>query len=407
MCARTEIGYGTERQFEVAAIFRTHGEAYRQQHRLSGGQRRVMRDIEVCRTAGLGGHMAQCDHCGAQVVRYHSCRNRHCPKCQTLAKVKWVEARQQELLPVPYFHCVFTLPHGLNALAQGNPRQLYGLLFQSAAETLQTFGRDPRWLGGELGITMVLHTWNQVLEHHIHVHCVVTGGALAPAGDRWIASKRRDFLFPVKALSRVFRRKYLDALAHTYRQGTLQFTDTTHSLRDPEGFARFLKALFAHDWVVYAKAPFGSAHHVLRYLGRYTHRVAISNDRLVALHDGQVSFQWRNAHRGNARDIMTLEATEFIRRFLLHVLPKGFMRIRHYGVLGNRGRTSQLAACRHLLDQPAPIARPPESIAGMMHRLTGKDIDRCPQCHTGHLEVIMTIYPLWQRARMPQETQPP
>ena len=407
MCARTEIEYGTARSLEVAAIFRAHGEAYRQQHRLSGGQRRVMRDIEACRTAVLGGHLAQCNHCGVQVARYHSCRNRHCPKCQTLAKVQWVEARQQELLPVPYFHCVFTLPHGLNALAQDNPRQLYGLLFQSAAETLQTFGRDPRWLGGELGVTMVLHTWNQVLEHHIHVHCVVTGGALAPTGDRWIASKRRDFLFPVKALSRVFRRKYLDALAHSYHQGQLQFANAPHSLSDPEGFTRFLKALCAHDWVVYAKAPFGSAHQVLNYLGRYTHRVAISNDRLVALQDGQVSFQWRHAHRENAWDIMTLEAAEFIRRFLLHVLPKGFMRIRHYGVLGNRCRTAQLAACRHLLQQPAPVARPPESVAVVMQRLTGKDIDRCPQCHTGYLAVILPIYPLWQMDRLPQETQPP
>jgi hypothetical protein len=407
MCTRPEVGHETGHPLEVATIFRAYGEAYRQRHRLSGGQLRVMRDIEACRTALLGGHMAQCDQCGAQIVRYHSCRNRHCPKCQTLAKVKWVEARQQELLPVPYFHCVFTLPHHLNGLAQGSPRQLYGLLFQSAAETLQTFGRDPRWLGGELGITMVLHTWNQVLEHHIHVHCVVTGGALAPTGDRWMATTRRAFLFPVKALSKVFRSKYLDALAHTYQQGELQFTDATQSLRDPEGFARFLRALFAQDWVVYAKAPFGSAHHALSYLGRYTHRVAISNNRLVAFHDGQVSFQWRNARRGNTHDIMTLDAEEFIHRFLLLVLPRGFMRIRHYGVLGNRCRTAQLAACRALLGQPEPVPHPSESIAMLMHRLTGKDIDRCPQCHKGHLAVIMTIYPLWQIDLLPQETQPP
>jgi Putative transposase/Transposase zinc-binding domain len=407
MCTRPEVGPGTRPPLEVATIFRAYGEAYRQRHRLSGGQLRVMRAIEACRTALLGGHMAQCDQCGAQVVRYHSCRNCHCPKCHTLAKVKWVEARQQELLPVPYFHCVFTLPHDLNVLAQGNPRQLYGLLFQSASETLQTFGRDPRWLGGELGITMVLHTWNQVLEHHIHVHCVVTGGALAPTGDRWMASTRRAFLFPVKALSKVFRSKYLDALAHTYQQGTLQFTPATHALRDPERFTSYLHALFAQDWVVYAKAPFGSAHHALSYLGRYTHRVAISNNRLVAFHDGQVSFQWRNARRGNAHDIMTLEAEECIRRFLLHVLPRGFMRIRHYGVLGNRCRTSQLAACRALLGQPEPVSRPLESVTVMMHRLTGRDIDRCPQCDKGHLEVIMTIYPLWQIDLLPQETQPP
>ena len=214
-----------------------------------------MRDIEACRTALLGGHMTRCDSCGTQVVRYHSCRNRHCPKCQTLSKVKWVEARQQELLPVPYFHCVFTLPHRLNALAQGNPRQLYGLLFQSASETLQTFGGDTRWLGGELGITMVLHTWNQVLDHHIHVHCVVTGGALAPEHERWIATKRRDFLFPVKALSKVFRSKYLDALGRAYRQGELEFTDATQKWREPKSFERLVNSLFKQDWVVYAKPP--------------------------------------------------------------------------------------------------------------------------------------------------------
>ena len=295
---------------EVADIFRRYGAAYRRAQRLLPSQLRAMQDIEACRTAYFGGHLKQCDHCGGQVYAYHSCRNRHCPKCQTLAKVKWVEARQQELLPVPYFHCVFTLPHRLNVLAQGNPRQLYGLLFHSASETLQTFGRDTRWLGGELGITMVLHTWNQVLEHHIHVHCVVTGGALAPEHDRWIATKRRDFLFPVKALSKVFRSKYLGALGRAYRQGELEFTDATQSWREPKGFKRLVDSLFKQDWVVYAKAPFGSAEYVMNYLGRYTHRVAISNNRLVALQDGQVSFEWRDSRRGNKRAVMTLEAEE-------------------------------------------------------------------------------------------------
>ena len=212
MCTRPDTRHGTGQRMEVADIFRAHGDAYQQTHRLSGGQRRVMQDLMACRTAALGGQMTQCDHCGAHVVRYHSCQNRHCPKCQTLAKVRWVEARLRELFPVPYFHGVFTLPHALNALAQGNPRLLYGLLFQTASATLQTFGRDPKWLGGELGITMVLHTWSQTLEHHIHVHCVVTGGALAPDQGRWLPTARRDFLFPVKALSRVFRGKYLTAL---------------------------------------------------------------------------------------------------------------------------------------------------------------------------------------------------
>jgi hypothetical protein len=407
MCARTDIGHGTGQRIEVADIFRAHSEVYRQTHHLSGGQLRVMRDIEACRTALLGGHMTRCDYCGAQEVRYHSCRNRHCPKCQTLAKVTWVEARQQELLPIPYFHCVFTLPHQLNALAQGNPRELYGLLFQSASETLQTFGRDAKWLGGELGITMVLHTWNQVLEHHIHVHCVVTGGALAPEHDRWIATKRRDFLFPVKALSKVFRSKYLGALGRAYRQGELLFTSATQAWREPKGFKRLLDSLFKQDWVVYAKAPFGSAGHVMNYLGRYTHRVAISNNRLVAFQDGQVSFEWRDSRRGNKHEVMTLKAEEFIRRFLLHVLPRGLMRIRHYGVLGNRCRKVQLSACRALLGQPEPIPRPTESVAELMRRLKGIDIDRCPHCQKGRLEVIMTIHPLWQIDLLPHETQPP
>ena len=407
MCASTDHGDETGQRLEIADIFRAHGDAYRQSHHLSGRQLRAMRDIEACRTALLGGHLTQCDTCGAQVARYHSCRNRHCPKCQTLAKVKWVEARQRELLPVPYFHCVLTLPHRLNALAQGNPRELYGLLFRSASDTLQTFGRDAKWLGGELGVTMVLHTWNQVLEHHIHVHAVVTGGALAPEHDRWIATKRRDFLFPVRALSKVFRAKYLDGLERLHRHGDLQFTQATQAWREPKGFERLVNDLYKQDWVVYAKAPFGSAAHVMNYLGRYTHRVAISNNRLVAFQDGQVSFQWRDSRQGNKTAVMTLKADEFIRRFLLHILPKGFMRIRHYGVLGNRCRRVELAACRALLGQPEPVSGPPESVALIMRRLTGIDIDRCPHCQQGRLEVVRTIHPLWQIELLPHETRPP
>jgi hypothetical protein len=407
MGARGSAGHGTGHKLEVADIFRAHGETYRATHRLSGSQLRVMHDIEACRTALLGGHLTQCDHCGAHVVRYHSCRNRHCPKCQTLAQVRWVQARLQELLPVSYFHCVFTLPHALNAWAQGNPRCLYGLVFQSAAATLQAFGRDPTWLGGELGITMVLHTWGQTLEHHIHVHCVVTGGALAPGATRWIPTKRRDFLFPVKALAKVFRSKYLEALDAAYRQGQLQCAGSTASLNDPGAFQAFLRALWQQDWVVYAKPPFGSAKQVVAYLGRYTHRIAISNHRLVAFHDGQVSFRWRDYRHGNAIKVMTLAADEFIRRFLVHVLPTGLMRIRHYGVLGNRCRMQQLSACRLLLEQAAPPAQPPASTVTLMRRLTGIDIERCPHCRRGRLEAIMTIYPLWQIDLLPYETQPP
>jgi Putative transposase/Transposase zinc-binding domain len=394
MCPPPDPRQRAGSRVEVADIFRAYGDAYQQAHRLSGGQRRVLQDLVACRTAVLGGQMTQCDHCGAHVVRYRSCQNRHCPKCQTLATVRWVEARLRDLFPVPYFHCVFTLPHALNALAQGNPRLLYGLLFQTASATLQTFGRDPKWLGGELGITMVLHTWTQTLEHHIHVHCVVTGGALAPGGTRWIPTARRDFLFPVKALSRMFRGKYLTALHAAYAQGHLQCAGTTAPLADPRLFHRFLAPLWQQPWVVYAKPPFASAQHVVSYLGRYTHRVALSNDRLVAMHEDQVAFRWRDRRRGNRPKVMALTADEFIRRFLLHVLPKGFMRIRHYGVLGNRCRTPRVTTCRRLFAQPPPSPLPVESAATMMRRLTGIDIERCPQCHQGRLVGIATLYPV-------------
>jgi putative transposase/transposase-like zinc-binding protein len=407
MCTQPHTGHGPGQQVEVADIFRTYGAAYQQRHRLSGGQRRVMQDVMACRTAVLGGQLAQCDHCSAQVIRYHSCQNRHCPKCQTLAKVRWVEARLRDLLPIPYFHCVFTLPHLLNPLAHGNPRVLYGLLFQTAAATLQTFGRDPKWLGGDLGITMVLHTWSQTLEHHIHVHCVVTGGALAPDEDRWIPTKRRDFLFPVQALSRVFRGKYLAALQEAYRQDRLQWAGATAPLGDARTFQRFLAPLWQQPWVVYAKPPFASAQHVLSYLGRYTHRVALSNDRLVAMRAGQVVFRWRERRHHNRPRVMTLSAEEFIRRFLLHVLPVGFTRIRHYGVVGNRCRTLKLAACRRLFAQPAPPVLPRESAAAVMRRLTGIDIACCPQCHQGRLVVIRTLPPLRRPALASETARPP
>lgn len=249
-----------------------------------------------------------------------------------------MEARLHDLLPIPYFHCVLTLPHELNPLAQGNPRCVYGLLFQSASATLQTFGRDVKWLGGELGITMVLHTWGQTLEHHIHVHCVVTGGALSSDAKRWIPTRRRDFLFPVKVLSKVFRGKYLEALTQAYHRGDLAFGGQTEPLSQVKAFKAFTGELWKQDWVVYAKPPFGSAQHVIDYLGRYTHRMAISHHRLVAFEHGRVSFRWRDYRDGNRVKVMTVAATEFIRRFLLHTLPRGFMRIRHYGVLGNRCR---------------------------------------------------------------------
>ncbi|MGH8573079.1 MAG: IS91 family transposase, partial [Gammaproteobacteria bacterium] len=336
---------------------------------------------------------------GAEIARYHSCRNRHCPKCQTLAKERWVEARCAELLPVPYFHLVFTLPHEINSLAQGNPKVIYRLLFQAASETLQTFGRDPKWLGGEIGITMVLHTWGQNLSQHLHVHCLVTGGALGPEGQ-WISPKR-GFLFPVRALSIVFRGKYLEALKGAFEAGQLDFAGETLPLAIPSVFGTFLTTLRTKDWVVYAKPPFGGPEQVLAYLGRYTHRIAISNERLLACENGEVRFRWRDYAHGNKVKVMRLPVEEFIRRFLLHVLPKGFMRIRHYGLLANRHRAEHLDACRAALDAPTPAPAEPETVEAFLSRVLGTDANRCPHCGQGRLRPIRALPPL------PRATGPP
>jgi len=407
MCPQPDTGHEATRQVEVADIFRTHGAASQQRQRLSGGQRRVMRDLIACRTAALGGQLAQCDHCGAQVSRYHSCQNRHCPTCQPLATVRWVEARLRDLRLLPYFPCVFTLPPTLPPLAHGNPRVLYGLLFQTASATLPTLGRDPKWLGGALGITMVLHTWSQALEYHRHVHCGVPGGALAPEGDHWIPTKRRDFLFPVQALARVLRGKYLTALPNAYAQDRLQFAGATAPLGHAQTFQRVLAPLWQPPWVVYAKPPFASAQHVLSSLGRYTLRVALSKDRRVAMRDGQVVFRGRARRHSNRPRVITLSAEECIRRFLLHVLPAGFLRSRHYGVVGSRCRTSKLTACRRLLAPPAPPVGPRASAATVMRRLTGIDIACCPQGHQGRLVVRAAQPPCRLPGLVSERAHPP
>jgi hypothetical protein len=378
---------------EVAEIFRAPGAAYRQRHRLSRAQRRAMRAIETCRTAALGGHRETCDTCGAERLAYNSCRNRHCPKCQTLAKERWLEARRAELLPVEYFHLVFTLPHALNPLAQGNPRLLYTLLFHAVADTLATFARDPRQLGGELGATAILHTWGQNLSQHLHLHCLVTGGALAFDGSRWIPAPP-GFLFPVRALAPVFRGKYLDALQRAFEAGELVFAGSLATLAEPGAFAAWLASLRHQDWVVYAKRPFAGPEQVLQYLGRYTHRVAISNERLLSLADGVVRFRWKDYADGDRVKVMELEAEEFIRRFLLHVVPEGFVRIRHFGLLANRTRPAKLARCRQLLHQPASQAQPePESVHALMRRLTGIDLERCPVCGAGRMRLTAILPP--------------
>ena len=386
-------GVGAERtsRIELATIVRAHGAAYQRAHPLCRAQRRALRAIASCRTAALGGHRAVCTACGAERITYNSCRNRHCPKCQRVATERWLDARRREVLPIPYFHVVFTLPHTLNSLAQSHPRLIYRLLFQAAASTLTRFGRDPRQLGGDLGGTAVLHTWGQTLTQHVHVHCVVTGGALAPGGTRWIPA-RPGFLFPVRALAKVFRGRYLAGLRRAFDRGDLHLTGGLATLAEPTAFAAWLDELCTQAWVVYCKPPFAGPEHVLAYLGRYTHRVALSNDRLVAVADGRVRFRWRDYADGDRVKLMELDIDEFLRRFLLHIVPDGFVRIRHFGLLANRRRAAALAQCRVLLTQPPPVERP-ESVRDLMLRLTGVDIERCPVCQQGRLQQVERLAP--------------
>lgn len=388
-------------KLELATIVRAHAAPLRAGQNLSGAQLKALRAIERCRTAQLGGHIARCNQCAAQQFHYHSCRNRHCPKCQTLAKERWLQSRRTELLPVPYFHLVFTLPHEINALAQGNPRLIYGLLFAAASETLIEFGENPRWLGGSIAATLVLHTWGQTLTHHPHVHALVAGGALHAEGG-WIAP-RRGFLFPVKALSPVFRGKFLGALSKLLEQGCLKLAGSTTALAQPQACREWMARLRAKPWVVYAKQSLSGPEQVLDYLGRYTHKAAISNERLLAMDEqGNVRFGYRDRARGNQRKTMQLPATEFLARFLTHVLPRGFMRIRHYGILANRAKHDKLAAARTALGVAAPSPVAPESVPAFWLRVTGIDITLCPNCRVGRLSVVRSILPLRAyRARPP------
>ncbi len=387
-------------RIELADIVRAHAPALVAGARLAGVQYRALRAIERCRTAALGGQISRCDRCGETHYVYHSCRNRHCPKCQTLAKERWLAARRAEFLPVPYFHLVFTLPHELNALAQGNPRAIYELLFASASATLLEFGRNPRWAGGEIAATLVLHTWGQTLTQHLHVHALVAGGALGPEGQ-WIAT-RRGFLFPVQALSQVFRGKFLHALSGAFVRDRLRFGGSTTALAEPSARRGLLATLRAKPWVVYAKHTLAGPEQVLEYLGRYVQRVAISNERLLGLDEGSVRFAWRDRAQRNRRKTMRLAAGQFLERFLLHVLPQGFMRIRHYGLLANRHKRKRLAQARAALNTHAPAPVPLESVAAFCQRVLQIDIHRCPACRIGRLHLIGTLAPqLAHRARPP------
>ena len=390
---------------EVADILRERGVAYGETHRLSAQQRKVVDALVNCRTAALGGFKAECDRCGAVTIQYASCRNRHCPKCQTLSQTRWVERQCADLLDIGYWHVVFTLPHELNPVAQGNPALIYRLLFRAASQTLLEFGRNPRWLGGELGITMVLHTWGQNLGQHIHVHCIVTDGGLSPDGQRWLSPARKGFLFPTAALSKVFRGKYLDFLGAAHRDGELRLKAADGD--DGHEFECLKTALRSHGWVVYSKAPFAGAGQVLAYLGRYTHKTAIGNHRLVGFDGEHVRFRWRDYADGNKVKVMRLDADEFIRRFLLHVLPRGFTRLRHYGLLANRCRARKLTLCRELLRQPAPEPREPETTREMLLRLTGIDIALCLHCGEGALRQILVLEPRHRAGMAAMKTGPP
>lgn len=380
-------------RIEVADVFRQFGDEYLESHRNSTScdQKRVLRNIVDCRTPVLGGHKIKCDHCGYEEIAYHSCRDRHCPKCQANAGAKWLEDRAEDLLNVEYFHLVFTLPNKIGFIAHQNKRVVYGILFRSVSDTLLTIARDPKHLGAQIGFLAVLHTWGSNLHHHPHLHCIAPSGGISPDGTRWVSCKRRRkaFFLSVRVLSRMFRGKFLDLLRRAYLKGKLTFHGDLQDLADRRRFDRYLKAASQTDWVVYAKRPFGSPLLVLKYLARYTHRVAISNQRLVDLKDRKVRFHWKNYANGNTKKTMTLDVIEFIRRFLLHVFPKGFVRIRHYGFLANCVRRQKVALCQRLLGGIEDNTN-----CSTASVVTDKDHSQiCPECKKGTLAVVSDIAP--------------
>lgn len=388
-------------KLEVAGIFRAYGPAWRRvnEGHVSLSQLKVMSSIEACRTAALGGHVAACTKCNHQHIAYNSCKNRHCPKCQGPAARDWMQARAEDLLPIEYFHVVFTLPAEIARIAYWNKKAVYGLLFKASAETVKTIAADPKRLGARVGITSVLHTWGSALTHHPHVHMIVPGGGLSPDGTRWIACKRGFFLH-VRVLSRLFRRLFLEGLLALHRAGDLSFFGNLTGLADPSAFARYLAPLRKTEWVVYAKPPFGGPEAVLAYLSRYTHRVAISNSRLITADANTVAFQWKD-YRIKSRDrrsVMRLATDEFIRRFLIHVLPDGFHRIRHYGLLASSTRKPNIAKARSLLG--AETTKPDDPPTAEIIPLTLRE--PCPDCGGA-----MCIIETFRRGQKPQSRAPP
>ena len=384
--------------FEVADIFRRYGPGYRQRHRLPRVQLRVMRAIETCRTAALGGHLERCDHCTNERNSYNSCRNRHCPKCLNTARARWVDQRKGELLPIEYFHLVFTIPAQLNDLALHNPRVVYQALLDASARTLQTIAADPKHLGARIGFFSILHTWGQNLLHHPHVHCVATGGGISLDGTRWV-SCRPGFFLPVRVLSCLFRRLFLESLEAAFSVGKLRFFGPTAELRSR--FPQWLAELAELDWVVYAKPPFGGPQQAIEYLGRYTHRVAISNQRLLDVQDDAVSFAYKDYRSGDHHKIrrMTIGPDEFIRRFLLHTLPPGFQRIRHYGLLSGRNKKKNLLDCRRLLAVESDLLPSPQEVKQCLQQIMAQST-LCPACHIGHMVRVETIPKLSDRPRL-------
>jgi Putative transposase/Transposase zinc-binding domain len=370
-------------RLEIGDILRAHAAAYSARHPVSAYQAAVLRRLAACRTAALGGHVDACDRCGFTRISYNSCRDRHCPKCQAAKRAAWLQTRLERLLPVEYFHVVFTLPAALHPLILHHPRQLYDLLLAAASQTLLTLAADGRRLGAQIGVTAILHTWGQNLSFHPHLHCVVTNGGLSFDGSHWVAGRPGYFL-PVKVLGRLFRGKFLAGVQEACKAGLLSFGGSVATLAEPHHFRRWLDALYRQDWVVYAKKPFAGAEQVFRYLGRYSHRVAISNARLLACADGHVSFSWKDYADGHRTKILRLTVDEFLRRFLLHVLPKRFVRIRHYGLLASRNVATKLAHCRQLLaDSAAEVSPPPTASPNCLDPFrtgTGQEPGCCPRC---------------------------
>lgn len=365
---------------ELQDVFVQHGETYRQKNKLPSNKFKAMRDIENCRTSVLGAHIDECDECGYTRISYNSCRNRHCPKCQTLNKERWIEARKEDLLNVGYFHIVFTIPDTLNSIAYQNQKVVYNILFKAVAETLSELSEDKKYLGAQIGFTEILHTWGQNLMHHPHIHCIVPGGGLNSCG-KWVNS-RKKFFIPVKVLSRKFRGKFLYYL----KKAKLEFYSSISHLKDDFRFNGFMSSLYQKEWIVYCKPPFKNADSVVEYLGRYTHRVAISNNRILKLENGIVTFKWRDYRDDNKQKIMNLSAEEFIRRFLIHVLPSRFTKIRYYGLLSPRNKIKKLKLCKRLTNTKLrDVPKDKLSTLDLLKKITGKDLSICPCCGVGHL----------------------